>query len=283
MSRASSLAVLIALAGTAHAEDREPTNDQPLAAPVAAPPLGPIDPRAQLAAQLADEARTIDKTIVTVAGKISEADRVRLERLRAAYRLLRAPLRASATPEERMAAARRRAVARLLVDRDAAERGLLTDETQHLKDAQARTAGDAQQVATITLPVDLARPVKGTVVRKFGTLQHERSRAQLSRRGIDLEVETRANVSAMADGTVRYAGPIRGLDSGVIVDHGDYYTVIAKLDDLVVPVGAPIHKGDRIGHAARYRVYVEVRVKLGPGGLPIDPEPLFEKPKKKPR
>ncbi len=283
MLRASSLVILLALVGSARAEDREPMNEQPVAAPVVNPVLGPIDPRAQLADQLADEAKTIDKTIGTVAGKLAEADRVRLERLRAAYRLLRAPLRSSATAPERMAAARRRAVARLLVDRDAAERSLLTDETQHLKDAQVRTAAEVQKVATITLPVDLARPVKGTVARKFGTLVHERSAALLSRRGIDLEVETRANVAAMADGTVRYAGPIRGLDEGVIIDHGDYYTVIAKLDDLVVPVGAPIHRGDRIGHAARYRVYVEVRVKLGAGGLPIDPEPLFEKPKKKPR
>ncbi|MEO7096649.1 MAG: peptidoglycan DD-metalloendopeptidase family protein, partial [Polyangiales bacterium] len=225
--RASSLVILLALVGSARAEDREPMNEQPVAAPVVKPLPGPIDPRAQLAGQLADEAKTLDKTIGTVAGKLAEADRVRLERLRAAYRLLRAPLRSSATAPERMAAARRRAVARLLVDRDAAERSLLTDETQHLKDAQVRTAAEVQKVATITLPVDLARPVKGTVARKFGTLVHERSAALLSRRGIDLEVETRANVAAMADGTVRYAGPIRGLDEGVIIDHGDYYTVIA--------------------------------------------------------
>jgi len=281
VSRASLLA-LVLLAGTAAAEDREPMSSTPAAPPVATAPAGPIDPRTQLAAQLADEAKTIDKTIATVADKLSDADRVRVERLRAAYRLLRAPLRSSATADERMAAARRRAAARLLVDRDAAERSLLTDETKHLQTARARTAEDAQKVTTITLPETLDKPAKGTVARAFGTLEHERSKAILSRRGIDLETETHASVTAPADGIVRYAGPIRGLDSGVIIDHGDYLTVLAKLDDLVVPVGAPIHRGDRIGHAARYRVYFEVRVKLGPGGLPIDPQPLFEN-KKKPR
>jgi len=75
---------------------------------------------------------------------------------------------------------------------------------------------------------------------------------------------------------VRYAGPIRGLDQGVILDHGGYLTVIGKLGELALPVGAPIAAGDRIGRAARHRVYLEVRVKLGPGGLPIDPEPLLE-------
>ena len=246
-------------------------------------PAAPIDPRETLAAQLADEQATIDRTIATVASKLAEADRVRLERLRAAYRLVRAPLRPTASPAERMAAARRRAAARLLIDRDAAERGLLADETKHLKDAAAQTTLETGKLATITLPADLSRPAKGTIARTFGTLEHERSKAILSRRGIDLEVETRANVTAAADGTVRYAGPIRGLDEGVILDHGDYFTVVAKLADLVVPAGAKIARGDRIGHAARYRVYFEVRVKIGPGGLPIDPVPLFEKPAKKPR
>jgi septal ring factor EnvC (AmiA/AmiB activator) len=74
---------------------------------------------------------------------------------------------------------------------------------------------------------------------------------------------------------VRYAGPIRGLDHGVILDHGDYLTVVAKLGDLVLPIGTHVGRGDRLGRAAHHRVYLEVRVKVGPGGLPIDPEPLF--------
>jgi septal ring factor EnvC (AmiA/AmiB activator) len=267
VSRAS-LALVLALTTAAAAQPPAP---------------GPIDPRTVLATQLGDEQATIDRTIATVAGKLAEADRVRLERLRAAYRLVRAPLRATATPAERMAAARRRAAARLLIDRDAAERGLLADETKALVDAGAQTTLETGKLATITLPADLAKPSKGTIARTFGTLEHERSKAILSRRGIDLEVATRANVTAAADGTVRYAGPIRGLDDGVIIDHGDFFTVVAKLADIVVPVGATIQRGDRIGHAARYRVYFEVRVKIGPGGLPIDPVPLFEKAAKKPR
>jgi len=74
---------------------------------------------------------------------------------------------------------------------------------------------------------------------------------------------------------VRYAGPIRGLDQGVIIDCGDFIAVIGKLGEVAAPVGAPIAAGDRLGRAARHRVYLEIRVKLGPGGLPIDPEPLL--------
>jgi septal ring factor EnvC (AmiA/AmiB activator) len=83
------------------------------------------------------------------------------------------------------------------------------------------------------------------------------------------------NVVCPADGTVRYAGPIRGLDHGIVVDHGDYYTIVGKLAELAIPAGTKLVRGDRIGHPARQRVYFEVRVKVGPGGLPIDPQPLL--------
>jgi septal ring factor EnvC (AmiA/AmiB activator) len=114
-------------------------------------------------------------------------------------------------------------------------------------------------------------------VRRFGPTRHERSGATLSRRGLELEVEARAAAVAPADGVVRYAGPIRGLDAGVIVDHGSFVTVIGKLGELAVPAGAPVRRGDRLGRAARRRVYLEVRVEVGPGGLPIDPEPLLRR------
>jgi septal ring factor EnvC (AmiA/AmiB activator) len=233
------------------------------------------DNRGRLTTQLADELAVITKTLETVTAKLADADGVRIQRLRAAYRVLRSPLRSSATTEDRMAAARRRAGARLLVDRDATERRLLAEEAALLAAAQERTVTAAGKLPTITLPTSIARPAHGTIARTFGTLEHERSKATLSRRGIDLEVEAGAPVSAPADGTVRYAGPIRGLDEGVIIEHGDFVTVIAKLGPVAVPVGTKVLSGDRIGHAARHRVYLEVRVRVGAGGIPIDPEPLL--------
>lgn len=258
MWRASLLAIAV-WTTSAGADEVEPT----------------VDPRSQVAAQLTAELEVLDKTLVTVSTKLADADAVRVKRLRAAYRLLRAPLRSNATPADRWTAARRRAGARLLVDRDAAERGLLADELSRLRTAKERTVVATTALPTITLPTELARPVRGTIARRFGTLEHERSRAKLSRRGIDFEVESRATVVAPADGTVRYVGPIRGLDDGVIIDHGDYATVIAKLGDVAVPVGTAVRRGDHLGHAARHRVYLEVRVQIGAGGIPIDPEPLL--------
>jgi murein DD-endopeptidase MepM/ murein hydrolase activator NlpD len=224
------------------------------------------------ARQLADETGATDRALAVVADKLVAAQATRLRRLRAAYRLLHA-----VPGEDAMAAARRRAAARLLLARDGGERGLLVAEAAQLRAAHDRIAGEALQLSSIRVPAELAWPAPGKIARRFGTLEHERSRAVLARRGIDLEVEDHSPVTAPAAGTVRYAGPIRGLDQGVIIDHGTYLTVLAKLGELALPVGAPLAAGDRIGRAARHRVYLEVRVKLGPGGLPIDPEPLLGK------
>ena len=239
-----------------------------LAALALAPPVRAAAPT--LAQQLAEEAATIERTLATVTTKLAATDAERARRLAAAARILRT------RPEpDREAAARRRAAARWLVAHDLGERRLLADERAQLVTAGARTAQDIAGVAGVALPTTLAWPAKGTIARRFGTLLHEKSKATLARRGIDIEVDSHAAVGALAAGTVRYAGPIRGLDNGIIVDHGSYLTVVGKLGELAVPAGAIVAAGDRLGSAARYRVYVEVRVKVRPGGLPIDPEPLL--------
>lgn len=255
-----------------------------LAAPAAAlpgepsAPPGPAvetagAPREALASQLDAEAASVARAVEQVDDKLAIAERVRRERLVAALRLV-----GPATGADALADARRRAAARLLLERDAAERGLLVDELTQLHAAGARITRERAQLPTVAIPAQLAAPARGKIVRHFGLLAHERSKTQLSRRGLDLEVDEHAPAVAPAAGIVRYAGPIRGLDQGVIVDHGDYLTVIGKLGELALPVGTQLAAGDRLGRAARHRVYFEVRVKLGPGGLPIDPEPLIAKP-----
>jgi septal ring factor EnvC (AmiA/AmiB activator) len=238
---------------------------------VAAPP----DAQIALTDQLSAESQALAKTLSTVLDKLASADALRLRHLRAAARLLHAPLPEGASADERLSYARRRAAARLLLDRDAAERGLLATEADHLRAADTRLAADTASLAQLHLPTELAWPAHGTIARHFGTFVHEHSKATLSRRGIDIEVEDGAPAVAPADGVVRYAGAIRGLDHGVIVDCGDSLIVVAKLAEPALPVGAHVAKGDRLGHAARHRVYLELRAKVGPGGLPIDPEPYL--------
>jgi septal ring factor EnvC (AmiA/AmiB activator) len=263
--------ILLALVATAHAQDDgEPTAQE------AAVPAAKAEARAALADQLAAEGATLAKTIATVDDKLAAADETRLHRLRAAMRLLHAPLRTDASADERFASARRRAAARLLLSRDTAERGLLADEAQHLKLAATTEAEAVKKLPGVAIPEHILRPVKGAIVRHFGLYVHERAHVTLSRRGLDFEVEEHAPAIAPAGGIVRYAGAIRGLDHGVLLDCGAYYVLVAKLGDPAIPVGTRVEQGDRLGLAQRHRVYLEVRVKLGPGGLPIDPEPLLD-------
>ena len=118
----------------------------------------------------------------------------------------------------------------------------------------------------------------GPIVRRFGTLEHDRSHAILSRRGVDFDVAAEAPVVAPADGIVRYAGPIRGLDQGAVIDCGGVWIVLAKLAAPEIATGDYVEAGQRLGHAARTRVYLEVRVPIGPGGLPVDPAPYLVHP-----
>lgn len=273
--RRASLALVLALAATARAQEDAGPQSQDRAQPDAKPDAK-ADARSALAEQLAAEAETLEKTLATVDGKLAAADETRLHRLRAAMRILHAPVGSDASAEERFAAARRRAAARRLLARDAAERGLLADEARHLETARITEADAAAKLPGVALPEHLARPAKGTIARHFGIYEHDRAHVTLSRRGLDFEVEDHAPATAPADGVVRYAGAIRGLDHGVLLDCGDYYVLVAKLGELAIPVGARVEQGDRLGVAQRHRVYLEVRVKLGPGGLPIDPEPLLE-------
>jgi len=271
------LALALALPGApAHGERdaRTRARPDPRAARLAPPARDPGPAiHDALAHQLDDEAQAIERAIAAAGDKLAAAQGARTQRLHAAYRLIQS--NPSGPGDGAMAAARVRAAARLLVDRDGAERAAFADEVARLRAARDRVAAEAVQLSGLALPGELVRPARGKIARSFGTLEHERSKATLSRRGIDLEVDDASPVVAPAAGTVRYAGAIRGLDQGVIIDSGTYVTVVAKLGDVALPVGAPITAGDRIGRAARHRVYLEVRVKLGPGGLPVDPEPLL--------
>jgi septal ring factor EnvC (AmiA/AmiB activator) len=213
-----------------------------------------------------------------VDAKRKDAEATRAARVRAAYKLLRgagSPL--TVTPERRAAVARSRATARLLLARDQAEAKQLADEAAMLHAAVLRIAADRVAAAGLVLPApgSLARPVTGEIARRFGTLEHERTKATLSRRGLDFDVADDAEVVAPADGVIRYAGPMRGLDHGLILDHGTTITILAKLDPIAYALGTRIERGAVIGYAAKRRVYFEVRVPVGPGGTPIDPEPLI--------
>lgn len=233
--------------------------------------------RGQVTAALDAQLEVARRTRITVDLKRDELRAARARRTRAAYKLLRAGAAPSwVEPDERMATARRRAAARWLLARDQREEALLVDEAALLAAAEARLTIDRAAADTAPLPpMDLQAPVAGRVARAFGPFEHERSRATLTRRGLDFEVAEAADVRPVADGVILYAGPIRGLEHGLVIDHGNYVSVLGKLAPTSLHIGDTVSREDVVAQPARRRVYVEVRVKVGPGGVPVDPQQLF--------
>lgn len=241
----------------------------------APPASAPAELRPAVIAHFSAETESIRTAIAAVDRRLRTGDVVRTHRLGAALRSLHARIPRDISPEQRIVAARRSAATRLLLTRDAAERRLLLDELRQLRIDASRVAMVGLHAAAIPLPSRISRPARGPIGRRFGDYLHERTKATLSRRGVEFDVESQAAVVAPADGVVRFVGAIRGLDRGVIVDHGNFLTVVAKLGEVTAPVGARVAEGDQIGSAADHHVYLEVRIKLGPGGLPVDPEPIL--------
>jgi len=75
--------------------------------------------------------------------------------------------------------------------------------------------------------------------------------------------------------------PIETIAWQEIIDHGELHgggwlSVIGKLAPTSLAKGAHVSRGQVIGQANKRRVYLEVRVEVSPGGVPVDPERLFE-------
>lgn len=236
--------------------------------------------RSWLSRRLEDEQAAVAAAAQATDEKLAAARAVLAQRAAVSYRVLRHTPRSGAAPaassQGTAAVVRSRAAARWLLARDGDEVALLADEQARLTASRQRLAAAAARVAALPLPPrQLPWPAPGSIARGFGPFVHERSGATLSRRGLDLEVAEAAAARAMAAGTVVFAGPIRGLDDGVLIDHGDYLTLIAKLADLAVTSGQAVAAGEPLGKAARRRLYLELRLPLVPAGIPIDPAPFL--------
>lgn len=223
------------------------------------------------------QAELVSRTTAQIQTKLDQAVAQRAARMRAVALILRftglAQSSATFNRDNAMDNARRQAAAKLLLTRERAEVALLADEHTRVARAQVAIERAVQTAITTELPnKSLQWPAAGEVVRAFGPYVHARSKAMLSRRGIDMEVEQHGHIQAVAAGTVLYAGPIRGLEQGVLVEHPNCITLIAKLGTVAVVAGTQISAGQEVGRAHNSRIYLEVRTKVGPEGTPVDPQ-----------
>ncbi len=162
-----------------------------------------------------------------------------------------------------------------LARRGAARRVILRAELEAAGGDVARLEREAETARWLAaMPVldgSLARPVPGNVVASFGIYNDERTHVRLYRRGVELHAPA-PDVVAAASGQVTFAGPLAGLGTVVVVDHGQgVVTVTAWLARAAVARGDLVAARDPVGPAAGGRIYFEVRR----GGRPVDPFPLL--------
>jgi len=119
----------------------------------------------------------------------------------------------------------------------------------------------------------LPPPVDGKVIAAFGA-QDPRYDLKKLQRGIVVRVAAKAAVKAVAAGRAVHAGPFRGYQALVVLDHGHgLFTVYGHLQDLKVKRGDWVPQGTVLGQATyqpvddAYDVYFEIRN----DGKPDDP------------
>lgn len=112
-------------------------------------------------------------------------------------------------------------------------------------------------------------PIAGQVISSFGP------GAQGTRNeGVNIAANRGAPFRAAADGTVSFAGPLRGYGNLILITHShDYITAYAHADSIAVARGELVEKGQVIGTAGstggvdRPQLHFEIRR----GVTPIDP------------
>jgi septal ring factor EnvC (AmiA/AmiB activator) len=226
-----------------------------------------------------DRLAVVDKTETILVDKNTARAAELRARVRTLYKLSRAgwaPLWIDAG--ERSDLLRRRGAARRILVRDLTELEILREELAVVLAARSRLEGARATAASAATPErgSLTRPVPGAVASKFGRFKGSRSRAKLTNRGIKLATPAGRPVRATHAGTIEYAGPLRGLGEVVLIARDDgVRSVIGLVAELAVRTGDTVEAGDQVGVAAGRLVYLEVRIDVGPGGLPIDPAPLL--------
>ncbi len=125
----------------------------------------------------------------------------------------------------------------------------------------------------LKLNISLQMPVKGRVIKHFGT---GKSIIQLN--GIEIKGKRWAKVRASADGIVKFTGPLRGYGKVIIIQHtSDISMVYAYLDKIYVKLNQKVRKGEVIGRLGKDYLNRNnvLHFELLKNGQPIDPLKYF--------
>jgi septal ring factor EnvC (AmiA/AmiB activator) len=120
-------------------------------------------------------------------------------------------------------------------------------------------------VALSVLRGSLPWPVIGRLVSRFGIVRNRKLATVTENPGIELAATADAAVSTVAEGRVSSVTWLRGYGNVCIVEHpGSFYTVYAKLGQVVVRPRDELRAGEIIGYpgfdagSEDYRVHFEL-------------------------
>ncbi|MEM6644499.1 MAG: peptidoglycan DD-metalloendopeptidase family protein [Bacteroidota bacterium] len=171
-----------------------------------------------------------------------------------------------------------------LAERRAADRRLnslianiITEEER--KDSNASTA-EMASTAELTRLFEsrknrLTWPVaSGFISSKFGKQPHPiLKRITIINDGVDIQTQENATVKAVFDGEVTRIATIPGKNNIVIIRHGDYMTVYARLNTVNVKSGQLVKASDVIGEVHTNREGVsELEFQVYKGTTKLNPE-----------
>lgn len=161
---------------------------------------------------------------------------------------------------ENAALAKTAAEHRELLHKVQAQKGLYQMALREMRKAESEMAAAMQRQAPagavrsattiLQLKGQLPPPLWGEVARRFQ--QSGDADDPTFANGITIRVPPKSEVYAVHDGTVLFAGTMRGYGNVVIIDHRNrYFSVSARLEQMRVRQGATVTRGQIIGTSGR--------------------------------
>ncbi len=115
-------------------------------------------------------------------------------------------------------------------------------------------------------------PVNGYISSKFGKRKHPTiKKVTISNNGIDIKTSTNAQVKCVMKGTVIGITQIPGFNNMVVIQHGEYYSVYSKLNNVYVQSGDIIMSGEVIGEVYNNEGVSELHFEIWKNKTKLDP------------
>ncbi len=120
----------------------------------------------------------------------------------------------------------------------------------------------------------LPPPVVGTITTNFGRNITQKFGITTFQNGIDIATKPGTEVHAIQDGSIAFAGVLRGYGNMVIIDHGgEYYSLSSRIAKLRTEEGVKVKSGQTIGTMGNTQGLLAegLHFEIRHGTKPLDP------------